>query len=66
MPVKVDVFSGSAGEHYQFFPPMLMHSALEMFDDGEPVTMSVGALIGEPIVLWKDNVRFAIRTGKRV
>lgn len=66
LPVKVDVFSGSAGEHYQFFPPMLMHSALEMFDDGEPVTMSVGALIGEPIVLWKDNVRFAIRTGKRV
>ena len=66
LPVKVDGFSGSSGEHYQFFPPMLMHSALEMFDDGEAVTMSVGALIGEPIVLWKDDVRFAIRTGKRV
>lgn len=62
--VKVDGMAGSNKPMFQFFSPMLMHTALEMFD-GQNATISVGSQIGEPIVLWKDDVRFAIRTGKR-
>ena len=66
LEVKVDGFSGSADGHYQFFPAMLMASALEIFGDEPTATVSVGPRIGDPIVLMKDSIGFAVRTGKRV
>jgi hypothetical protein len=66
LPVKIDGCAGSSDANYQFFPAQLMHTAMEMFDVSGVATMALGSRIGEPIVLWNDNARFAIRTAGRV
>lgn len=66
IPVKIDGYSGASAPRYQFALAGLLHEATEIFGKSESGIMAVGELIGDPIVLWTDDARFAIRTAERV
>lgn len=66
IPIKLDGYSGTSAPRYQFALSGLLHAATEIFEGQETAIMAVGELIGDPIVLWTDNARFAIRTAERV